>query len=235
MGLFRAAPTLNAEIAAWRRGFRIVAGVDEAGCGPLAGPVFAGAVVLEASNPQAWWSELRDSKVLLQPDRERLAALIRDEAAWAVGSASHEYIDEYGLTAARKTAMRRAIEALPMRPDLVLIDALSLPEYRHRSIVHGDALAASIAASAIVAKVARDALMADEHERFPHYGFDSNRGYATPDHKRALDEHGPCEIHRRLFAPVRAALATRGIEVQVRGLQVEAEPEAEMDLEAALA
>lgn len=209
MGVFPAVPTVSAELAAWRRGFRAVAGVDEVGCGPLAGPVVAGAVVLDPGSPRAWWSDLRDSKMLLEPDRDRLAAAIRDDCAFGIGAVSHEYIDGHGLTAARKEAMRLAIAALPVRPDALLIDAISLPEFRHRSIIHGDALIASIAAASIVAKVARDAMMAAYHPAYPAYGFDSNRGYATPDHKRALDEHGPCPIHRRLFAPVRAALAAR--------------------------
>lgn len=211
MGVFPAVPTVSAELAAWRRGFRTVAGVDEVGCGPLAGPVLAGAVILDPGAPRAWWSELRDSKMLLEPDRDRLAAQIRDACAVGIGTVSHEYIDEHGLTAARKQAMRLAIAALPQRPDALLIDAMSLPEYRHRSIIHGDALVASIAAASIVAKVARDAMMAAYHPAYPAYGFDSNRGYATPDHKRALDEHGPCPIHRRLFAPVRAALERHGV------------------------
>ncbi len=235
MCLFRAAPTLNAEIAAWRQGWRTVAGVDEAGCGPLAGPVVAGAVILDPDRPRQWWSDLRDSKMLLEPERDRLSALIRDECAFGVGLASHEFIDTYGLTAARLHAMREAVKALPIHPDMLLIDAMSLPEYRHRSIIHGDALAASIAASAIVAKVARDAMMTEEHERFPLYGFDSNRGYATPDHKRALDEHGPCDIHRRLFAPVRAALEARGVMVQVRGLAAAPQPQPQPELEPAIA
>ena len=213
MGVFPAVPTVSAELAAWRRGFRAVAGVDEVGCGPLAGPVVAGAAILDPGSPRSWWSELRDSKLLLEPDRDRLAAMIRDDCAYGIGSVSHEYIDEHGLTAARKEAMRRAIAALPVQPDALLIDAMSLPEYRHRSIIHGDALVASIAAASIVAKVARDAMMVAYHPEFPAYGFDSNRGYATPDHKRALDEHGPCPIHRRLFAPVRAALAAKGLPV----------------------
>lgn len=205
MGLFPAVPSLNAEITAWRQGFRHVAGVDEVGRGPLAGPVVAGAVILEPSRMRPWWSDLRDSKMLLQPERERLAALIRDDCAWAVGSASHEEIDAVGLTEATKRAMRRAIAALPCRPDMLLIDAVHLTEYQHRAIIHGDALVASIAAGSIVAKVARDAVMADYHPAYPHYNFGQNRGYATPEHKRALDEHGPCPIHRRRFAPVRIA------------------------------
>jgi ribonuclease HII len=213
MGLFQAVPTVNAEIAFWRRGFRTVAGVDEAGCGPLAGPVSAGAVVLEPGAARPWWAELRDSKLLDAAARERLAALIRDGCAWSVGWASHDYVDRHGLTAARKQAMREAVAGLPARPDVLLIDALSLPEYRHRSIIHGDALAASVAAASIVAKVARDALMAQYHETYPAYRFDTNVGYATPDHKRALRDVGPCEIHRRLFAPVRAACEAHGIAV----------------------
>jgi ribonuclease HII len=210
MGLFPAVPTLSAELAAWRRGFRVVAGVDEAGCGPLAGPVVAGAVVLEPDAARTWWGDLRDSKQIDAEKRERLSAMLRDECAWGIGVASHAYIDEHGLTAARKHAMREAVRALPERPQLLLIDAVQLPEYRHRAIIHGDAIVASIAAASIVAKVARDAMMTAQHETYPQYGFDSHKGYSTPEHKRALQEHGPCAIHRRLFAPVRAALEARG-------------------------
>jgi ribonuclease HII len=210
MGLFQAVPTLNAELAAWRRGFRHVAGLDEAGCGPLAGPVVAAAVILHPSAARTWWSDLRDSKMLDLEQRLPLAEVIRDECDWGVGVASHEYIDDMGLTAARKHAMRLAVEALSCRPDLLLIDAIRLPEYRHRAIIHGDALVASIAAASIVAKVARDTMMEAFHETYPQYGFDQHRGYATPEHKRALDEHGPCPIHRRLFAPVRAVMEKRG-------------------------
>ena len=226
MGLFQAVPTLNAEIAAWRRGFRHVAGVDEAGRGPLAGPVVAGAVILDPQFASTWWSELRDSKLLPAPNRERLAQAIRGDCAWGAGVVSHEMIDELGLIAATKLAMRQAIAALPCRPDMLLIDAVSLPEYRHRSVIHGDALIASIAAGSIIAKVTRDAIMTAYHPRYPEYGFDQNRGYATPDHKRALDAHGPCEIHRRLFAPVRAALEARGVNLAPALLPVvEPEPE----------
>jgi ribonuclease HII len=113
---------------------------------------------------------------------------------------------------------------------MVLIDAVSLPEYRHKAIIHGDALVASIAAASIVAKVARDAMMTLEHETYPQYGFDSHKGYSTPEHKRALDDHGPCAIHRRLFAPVRAALRARGVVIDGRWSELEA-----ADVEAGLA
>lgn len=238
MGLFLAVPTLSAEIAAWRRGYRNVAGVDEAGCGPLAGPVVAGAVILQPGGTQAWWSELRDSKMLDAAERERLASLIKDQCAYGFGIATHDYLDSHGLTAARKHAMRQAVVALPERPHMLLIDAVSLPEYRHRAIIHGDALCASIAAASIIAKTIRDAIMAAYHLVYPHYGFDHNVGYATPEHKRALDEHGPCDIHRRLFAPVRASLAARGIGIDspLPALVEEAAVEQELlEVEAALA
>lgn len=223
MGLFAATPTLNAELAAWRRGFTIVAGVDEVGCGPLAGPLIAAAVVLDPGVARAWWSDLRDSKQLEAEEREDLADAIRDECAFGIGEASHEFIDREGLTAARKHAMRQALAALPQRPHMVLIDAVSLPEFRHRAIIHGDALVASIAAASIVAKVARDAMMSAEHETYPQYGFDSHKGYSTPEHKRALDDYGPCPIHRRLFAPVRAALEARGLPVPMTASVAQAE------------
>jgi ribonuclease HII len=222
MGLFPAVPTLSAELAAWRRGLRVVAGVDEAGCGPLAGPVVAAAVVLDPGAGRTWWCEFRDSKQLAPEERERLSALIRGECVHGIGVASHAFIDEHGLTEARKHAMREAVAALPHRPQILLIDAMRLPEYRHRAIIHGDAIVASIAAASIVAKVARDAMMTQEHETYPQYGFNAHKGYSTPEHKRALEEHGPCAIHRRLFAPVRAALVAHGLPVPALRAPLEA-------------
>ncbi len=208
-GIFRCEPTLNAEIRCWRQGYRRVAGVDEAGRGPLAGPVLAAAVILDPDSACQWWSDLRDSKLLVAARREELALLIRDTAEVGVGAASHEEIDALGLAPAGRLAMARALADLRCRPDHLLLDAFALPEVDlpQRAIIHGDALSASIAAASIIAKVTRDRLMDDYHPCFPVYGFRHNRGYSTPEHRQALVDHGPCLIHRRSFEPVRLALA----------------------------
>ena len=211
--LYHGAPTLSAEILGWRRGFRHIAGLDEAGRGPMAGPVVAAAVVLDPQFGAEWWSELRDCKLLTAKQREGLAERIRDTAACGVGCASSDEIDTIGLVEATRLAMHRALERLPCRPDLLLIDALSLNDsgasWSQRAIIHGDALSASIAAASILAKVERDRLMDGYHTIYPVYGFSHNRGYCTKDHKLALAEHGPCPIHRRSFAPVRAYIEGR--------------------------
>jgi ribonuclease HII len=205
---YRGAPTLSAEILAWRRGRRRVAGLDEAGRGPMAGPVVAGAVVFDPEVAQPWWSELRDCKLLTPKQREALDERIRATATWGVGLGSSVEIDTMGLVEATRLAMLRALEQLPFQPDHLLIDALLLHEqgagWTQESIVHGDALSASIAAASIIAKVERDRLMDGYHIEYPDYGFDENRGYCTPPHKRALEAHGPTPIHRRSFAPVRS-------------------------------
>jgi ribonuclease HII len=143
--------------------------------------------------------------------RERLTESLRRHAACAVGRATNEEIDAAGLIPATRRAMLRALSALPTRPDLLLLDAMALPEasVEQRSLVHGDALSASIAAASIIAKVERDQLMDAHDATYPQYGFAHNRGYCTRDHQRALEEHGPCPIHRRSFAPVRAWLEGR--------------------------
>lgn len=208
MGLVRSIPTLSEEIRAWRAGYRLVAGVDEVGRGPIAGPVVAAAVILDPERARAWWSDLRDSKQLPPKERERLAALIMDECAWAVGIATHEEIDAQGIVEATRLAMCRALLALPEPPSFVITDAVNLPQagLPQRALTHGDALSASVAAASIVAKVRRDALMRVEHETWPAYGFERNKGYGTAEHLRALAEHGVCPIHRRTFAPVAARL-----------------------------
>ncbi len=217
----RAGPSLGDEIRGWCGGYRHIAGVDEAGRGPMAGPVVAAAVILDPQYSAQWWSELRDSKTLTARQRGRLARRLHEDVALGIGLASHDEIDQLGLLEATRQAMLRALAALPCPPDLVLVDAVSLPEeagadgrtppgggpsrsaWAQRAIVHGDALSVSIAAASIVAKVERDRLM-DEYDRtYPLYGFGHNRGYCTADHMRALAQHGPCPIHRRSFAPVR--------------------------------
>ena len=208
MGLYRAIPTLSEELRGWRAGCRHVAGLDEAGRGPMAGPVVAGAVILDPQFAALWWSQLRDSKILSAGRRARLADQLREGAAVGVGSASHDEIDALGLLPSTRQAMLRALDNLPCRPDLLLVDAMSLPEEAgpQRALIHGDAVCVSIAAASIVAKVERDRLMDGYDEAYPAYGFARNRGYCTADHLRALDEHGPCSIHRRSVAPVRAYL-----------------------------
>jgi ribonuclease HII len=182
------------------------AGVDEAGRGPLAGPVYAAAVILDRRRRIRG---LDDSKKLAEPVRERLAVAIRDRAvAWAIGVATVDEIDRINIFRAALLAMRRAVEALPLLPEEVLVDGLHCPEVAcaARAIVAGDAKVAAISAASILAKTARDAEMRALHERFPLYGFDRHKGYATVEHLAALRRHGACEVYRRSFAPVREVL-----------------------------
>jgi len=187
----------------------IICGVDEAGRGPIAGPVYAAAVVLDADRPKAG---LRDSKLLSASRREGLADLIRrHSAAFAVGIASVEEIDRLNILQATLLAMQRAVEGLGMLPDEAWIDGNRCPRLPcpARAIVQGDRLHAAISAASILAKTARDAEMRRMHERFPHYGFDRHKGYPTSVHLALLEQFGPTEIHRRSFAPVRRMLAAR--------------------------
>ncbi|HXM83709.1 MAG TPA: ribonuclease HII [Burkholderiales bacterium] len=182
---------------------RVVCGVDEAGRGPLAGPVYAAAVIL---NPARRINGLADSKILAPERREVLAGRIRERAiAWAVARASVEEIDQFNIFRASLLAMRRAIEMLAVAPEEVWIDGQHCPEinFRARAIVDGDALHPVISAASILAKTERDAEMARLHEQFPQYGFDRHKGYSTPEHLEALARLGPCDIHRRSFEPVR--------------------------------
>jgi ribonuclease HII len=190
----------------WQSGFLNVAGVDEAGMSPLAGPVVAAAAILPVGYRRAG---VDDSKKLSAEQRAQLAAHIKREAvAWAVGVVEPEEIDRINIYRAGLLAMRRAVERLEVRPDHLLIDARSLRELPlpQRAIVHGDALCISIAAASIIAKTRRDALMADLDLRYPGYGFARHKGYPVEEHLRALSERGVLPIHRRSFAPVRRAL-----------------------------
>ena len=181
-----------------------VCGVDEAGRGPLAGPVYAAAVIL---NPERRVNGLADSKVLSAERREVLAGRIKERAvAWAIASASVEEIDRINIFQAAMLAMRRAVEALAVRPDEAWIDGNHCPELscRSRAIVDGDAKHKMISAASILAKTARDAEMCALHERYPQYGFDRHKGYSTPEHFESLAKFGPCDIHRRSFDPVKS-------------------------------
>jgi len=187
---------------------RLLCGVDEAGRGPLAGAVFAAAVVLDPARPRI--NHLIDSKQLDEAERELLAGRIRERAmCWAVASASVEEIDRLNILGASLLAMQRAIVALDMKPDEVCVDGLHVPrgvEAPCRAIVKGDRLVAAISAASILAKVARDAEMLALDARYPAYGFAHHKGYPTPEHLAALRAHGPSEIHRRSFEPVWALL-----------------------------
>ncbi|MGB9150779.1 MAG: ribonuclease HII [Burkholderiales bacterium] len=182
----------------------LVCGVDEAGRGPLAGAVFAAAVILDPARPI---HGLADSKKLPEHRRDELALLIkRDSLAWAVATASVEEIDAINILQASLLAMKRAVETLEIRPDEALVDGLYCPGIAipSRAIVKGDSKVAAISAASILAKTARDAEMLIMHARYPHYRFDKHKGYGTALHLAALREHGVSEIHRKTFAPVRA-------------------------------
>lgn len=184
----------------------IVCGVDEAGRGPLAGPVFAAAVILHPERPI---DGLRDSKKLSAERREELAPLIKQYAlAWAIAECSHEEIDTLNILQATMLAMRRAVEALATAPTVALIDGNRSPILAIRCcpIIEGDDKVHAISAASILAKTARDAALVGLHQLYPEYGFDQHKGYGTALHLERLREHGASPVHRRSFAPVRAVL-----------------------------
>ncbi len=186
-----------------RRGFELIAGVDEAGRGPLAGPVVAAAVVFPArfTHPR-----IDDSKRLDARRREALVPVITAAAvSWAVAESSETEIDAINILQATLRAMERAVAALRVAPDYVLVDGSIMPQLPvpGEAVIGGDGRVACIAAASILAKVHRDRLMREHHERWPVYGFSSNNGYGTAAHLAALAEQGPCPIHRRSFRPVR--------------------------------
>lgn len=185
---------------------RLTCGVDEAGRGPLAGPVYAAAVILHQDRPV---HGLADSKKLTERARERLAPLIRERAqAWSVAFASVEEIDALNILQATLLAMRRAVESLALRPDEVLVDGTHCPriDLPVRAVIKGDSSVAAISAASILAKTARDAEMQRLHALYPQYGLDRHKGYPTAAHLAALREHGVVGIYRRSFRPVRELL-----------------------------
>jgi ribonuclease HII len=214
-------PTEEFEREARRCGYRYIAGIDEAGRGPLAGPVVAAAVILPIRCRVAG---VDDSKQLSETERERLYSVILEKAvAVGIGSADAGEIDSYNILEATRLAMRRAVDNLAPVPDYLLIDAVTLPGVGvpARPIIKGDSLSLSIAAASIIAKVTRDHLMRAYHEVFPQYNFLSHKGYGTVDHLRRLARYGPCVIHRRTFAPVREAITssrTAGLSTAGRSL-----------------
>ncbi len=203
-------PDWGFESEAESAGACLVAGIDEVGRGPLAGPVVAAAVILPDSlrgSRKRWLKDLRDSKQVPEDRREYVSERIREIAiAFGIGAASPTEIDAVGIVAATRRAMYRAIECLDPQPDHLLIDALELPgiPLPQTSIIKGDARSRSIAAASIVAKVSRDRLMTDIlHPRFPNYGFAGHKGYGSKAHIEAIMQFGPCPAHRKSFAPIR--------------------------------
>ena len=197
----RTAP-IDFEIEAWDCGLRHVVGLDEVGCGPLAGPVVAGAVILV---PGAEPIEgATDSKALSAKQRTEAAEAIRDSVlAWALGAASTREIERLNIRGATILAMRRALSRLPVEPDRLLVDGRRIPELgEHTAIVRGDCKCLSIACASILAKVVRDRLMARLHARYPEYGWETNKGYATGEHLAAIRRVGPSPHHRATWRPV---------------------------------
>lgn len=195
-----------AQLALFDTAGEMICGVDEAGRGPLAGPVFAAAVILDPAKPIAG---LRDSKKLSEARRDALALLIRRDArAWAIAYCTPAEIDELNILNATLLAMRRAIEALSVVPTLALIDGNRCPPCRVRceAIVKGDDKVAEISAASILAKTARDRVLVDLHTAYPQYAFDRHKGYPTALHLERLREYGVTPEHRRSYAPVRALL-----------------------------
>lgn len=197
-------PDMSFETAARASGFLYVAGVDEAGRGPLAGPVVAGAVILPEHLEGL--PGLNDSKQLTAAKREFLfaALLERGDVHCSVGMASAEEIDRINILRATHLAMSRAVQGLSRQADFCLVDGLSVKglPVPHRAIVKGDGRSLSIAAASVLAKVTRDRMMTEADAEYPQYGFAKHKGYGTKAHMEALRRHGPCPLHRRSFAPV---------------------------------
>jgi ribonuclease HII len=204
--------SLHLEQARWDAGFRRVVGLDEVGRGTWAGPVTAAAVCLPDGQMELphLLEGVMDSKQVRAAERERLVAHIRAAAlACGVGSASSAEVDALGIVPATRLAMRRALAEAGLQPDFLLLDAMRWPEMAHvpqQSIIRGDSLSLSIAAASILAKVWRDAYMREMDTRYPNYGFAAHKGYGTAAHRAALEQHGPCPLHRLSFAPLQRLL-----------------------------
>lgn len=203
------------------RGFATIAGIDEVGRGALFGPVVAAAVILPARMAALAGAGLTDSKQLTREERERLDRRIRKMAvALAVAEVDAQTIDRINIYQATRLAMLLAMQQLAVAPDHLLIDAMRIdhdcPQTR---LIYGDSLSLSIAAASVVAKVYRDQVLRDHALIYPQYGLAAHKGYATPEHRRALREHGPCALHRYSFAPVRLADPDRALELELDGCE----------------
>ncbi len=190
------------EKALYSSGFRLICGIDEAGRGPLAGPVVAAAVVLPTGS---LLPGLRDSKKLSPRQRDRFFDKITQTAlSIGIGIIENETIDEINIYQATLLAMRKGVRTLHLKPDYLLIDAMTLPEFDipQKAIIHGDDLSISIAAASVIAKVTRDRLMLQYHEIFPDYRFNRHKGYGTPEHIQKIKDFGPCSLHRKTFRGV---------------------------------
>ncbi|HUL00894.1 MAG TPA: ribonuclease HII [Nitrospirota bacterium] len=203
--LFRdelASDPLYFERIALQDGYNLIAGLDEAGRGPLAGPVVAAAVILPHNT---LIPGLTDSKQVSKQERERLFAVIRSQAVcYAIGTTDERTIDEVNIYQATIIAMERAIQAITPQPDYLLLDAIALPRVSipQKPLIKGDCRSHSIAAASIIAKVTRDRMMLELHKKHPQYHFHKHKGYGTKEHLSLLQKHGPCEAHRRSFQPV---------------------------------
>lgn len=200
-------PTIDLESELWQQGYSAIAGLDEAGRGAWAGPLYAAAVVLpNDAHVMDVLAGVNDSKKMTAKQRERWKDCIKAVSLdWAIGFADPQEIDRLGITAANRTAMQRAIQQLHYPPDYLLVDYIRLPDCQlpQSSLPKGDGLSLSIAAASVLAKTARDALMIDLDRRFPRYGFAQHKGYGTARHRAALQAQGTCAIHRMSFAPMK--------------------------------
>lgn len=205
-------PLLEYETEKWNQGYRCVAGVDEAGRGPLAGPVVACSFVILSLDVDL--DGVNDSKKLTPRKRKDLFQRLKEmnNVLYALGVVSSEVIDSINILEATKLAMQQSIEALSERPNYLLVDGMPLPKQPIPSdgLIKGDSKSFSIAAASIIAKETRDQLMLEYHEKWPQYGFDKHKGYGTKLHMEALKKYGPCPIHRESFAPVRQAMTISG-------------------------
>ena len=199
------------EQALWKKDIQLVAGTDEAGRGPLAGPVVASCVILPAPD-EYLINGLNDSKLLSEKKRENLFQLIQEHAQVGIGVISEKTIDKINIYQATRLAMKTAFENLPVLPNYLLIDGPLKLDIRcpSKSIIKGDRKSASIAAASIIAKVTRDRLMKQYDEQYPQYNFKQHKGYATKRHKHSIEQFGPCPIHRRSFSPIKDLVRVGG-------------------------